>query len=63
MNNRKTKNKRGARSREEWLQLAPEPEKIRMAVGEGEEKQVLELLNPRYGRMRRIVHKNFNREI
>lgn len=57
MNNRKPRNKRGARTREEWLQLIPETEKIRMAVGEGEEKQILVLNNPRYGKMRRIIHK------
>lgn len=63
MNNRKPRNKRGARSREEWSQLVPEPEKIKMGVGEGEDRQILILNNPRFGRMRRIVHKNINKNI
>lgn len=48
MNNRKPKNKRGKVTRREFIQEIPEAKEITV-----KKKKVL---NPRYGKIRRIVH-------
>lgn len=55
MNNRKQTNKRGKNPRREFVQIAPEPKKLKLKQ-ENEETIIVD--NPHYGKTRRIVHLN-----